>query len=450
MRALKVLGVLGLSMGLWAFWVWAAVPAGAPVIFTAPDTVTMPSGTTFAARALSASETVVLSGIISPTQITADQHDYNPSGFSAASIVRVSTDASHNLTGLLAGSGRVVLLSNIGAQDLVLVAESSASAEANRFSIGSNITLTANKTLLLHYDTTSTRWRVAGSPGGASGDILDDDGELLNPEIVTKSFILRGAGAPSAGSCPHDRAFYSDTTSLGDTYICYANGGNWSLIGANDDTVASLIPKTGSTLVATGPTNFTLTGGACVDTNGSGSTMTTTLACGSDARGDLLRRGASAYERVALGATRSTLTSNGTDAVWGTAKVLRLEFGCNDDGTTTTGSYYMRNLNRSAVCSADDSASGGGFAVSTRTGVIQRLYCVNQTAPGASQTVVYTVRIEEVNTALTCTMSGASATTCSDTSNTAAITAGELVSINYDPSADIASLNMCALEIAYE
>lgn len=33
-------------------------------------------------------------------------------------------------------------------------------------------------------------------------------------------------------------------------------------------------------------------------------------------RGDLIRRGASAPERVALGATGAQLTSNGTDAVW--------------------------------------------------------------------------------------------------------------------------------------
>lgn len=40
-------------------------------------------------------------------------------------------------------------------------------------------------------------------------------------------------------------------------------------------------------------------------------------------RGDLIRRGASAPERVALGASGSFLMSNGTDAVWGQVPIAR-------------------------------------------------------------------------------------------------------------------------------
>lgn len=36
-------------------------------------------------------------------------------------------------------------------------------------------------------------------------------------------------------------------------------------------------------------------------------------------RGDLIRRGAAAPERVALGTSGQVLTSNGTDAVWSSA-----------------------------------------------------------------------------------------------------------------------------------
>ena len=42
----------------------------------------------------------------------------------------------------------------------------------------------------------------------------------------------------------------------------------------------------------------------------------TDLTIASEARGDLLRRGASAWERVAIGANGYVLTSNGTDAAW--------------------------------------------------------------------------------------------------------------------------------------
>ena len=41
------------------------------------------------------------------------------------------------------------------------------------------------------------------------------------------------------------------------------------------------------------------------------------LAIASEVRGDILRRGASAWERYALGTVRQVLKSDGTDAVWG-------------------------------------------------------------------------------------------------------------------------------------
>ncbi len=42
-----------------------------------------------------------LTGDISPSQITADQNDYNPTGLANASVLRLSTNASHNLTGFV-------------------------------------------------------------------------------------------------------------------------------------------------------------------------------------------------------------------------------------------------------------------------------------------------------------------------------------------------------------
>ena len=112
-----------------------------------------------------------LSGDISPAQITADTHNYDPAGLSDASRIRVFTDASRNLTGIVPKSpddGRILIVCNIGSNDLVLVAQSASSTDVNRFGMSGSITLVDGDAVTLQYDTTSNRWRVIGlSPGSA-------------------------------------------------------------------------------------------------------------------------------------------------------------------------------------------------------------------------------------------------------------------------------------------
>ncbi len=58
---------------------------------------------------------LALTGIISPPQITVNQNDYAPAGFAAASVLRLSTDANRNITGLAGGSdGRLIYIYNAG------------------------------------------------------------------------------------------------------------------------------------------------------------------------------------------------------------------------------------------------------------------------------------------------------------------------------------------------
>ena len=103
-----------------------------------------------------------LSGDITPTQLAANTDNWAPTGFADASIVRASTNASRNLTGLAGGAdGRYVLLMNVGGFDLVLIHDAT-STEANRFLCpgSANLTLTPNSSVHLWYDSTSSRWRV--------------------------------------------------------------------------------------------------------------------------------------------------------------------------------------------------------------------------------------------------------------------------------------------------
>jgi hypothetical protein len=100
----------------------------------------------------------------SPAQITANQDNYSPS---AGMFQRWSSDASRNVTGMVAGvAGEIRYVWNVGANDIVLQNENASSTAANRFanSTGADITLGANKCALCMYDATSSRWRVTLLP----------------------------------------------------------------------------------------------------------------------------------------------------------------------------------------------------------------------------------------------------------------------------------------------
>ena len=96
----------------------------------------------------------------SPAQITSDQNDYD---FGRTSNARLSTDASRTITGLANGTdGRILYLANVGSFDLVLANQNASSTAANRIitGTGANVTLVADDTAILNYDSTTSRWRI--------------------------------------------------------------------------------------------------------------------------------------------------------------------------------------------------------------------------------------------------------------------------------------------------
>ncbi len=115
---------------------------------------------------------VAWSSILSPAQITANQNDYNPTGLNnggapnGATVLRLDTNASRNLTSVVGGvSGRVMVLTNIGTNPLVLTHDDGATGTAaNRFKLpnGKHITLRADDLAFGFYDVTTGRWRVLG------------------------------------------------------------------------------------------------------------------------------------------------------------------------------------------------------------------------------------------------------------------------------------------------
>jgi len=139
-------------------------------------------------------QTVAATGDITPSQITADQNDYNPTNLATSSVLRISTDASRNITGLQGGSdGRLIWVYNVGSFAAVLKDESASSTAANRFGFGADLTLGSKQGAALIYDSTGQRWRQVGGPsssGGGSGTVTS----------VTAGYGLAGGTITSSGT----------------------------------------------------------------------------------------------------------------------------------------------------------------------------------------------------------------------------------------------------------
>jgi hypothetical protein len=147
------------------------------------DGVNTWSGAQGIAAKLDAQQDFYLSGDISPSQITSNQNDYNPTGLSTASVLRLNSDASRNITGLQGGAdGRIVVLINVGSSNIVLQDANASSSAANRFAFGVDATLGANQSITLIYDSTSARWR----PLSLISETLMADGTVALPAM---SFI---------------------------------------------------------------------------------------------------------------------------------------------------------------------------------------------------------------------------------------------------------------------
>lgn len=145
-------------------------------------------------------QALTFSGDISPSQITADQNNYAPTGFSTATVLRLNSDATRNITGLAGGSdGRTVFIHNVGSFNIVLKDESASSTAGNRFALTADVTLAADATSMLQYDSTSSRWRVIGGAGsGGAGDALTSG--TLAQFAATTSAQLAGVISDETGS----------------------------------------------------------------------------------------------------------------------------------------------------------------------------------------------------------------------------------------------------------
>lgn len=92
-------------------------------------------------------------------------NNVTPSAPTIATINRLKVDTTAgacNFTGLVAGAdGQLLWILNIGANDLTLTNQSAGSTAANRFAGVADITIPANDSAMIYYDSGLTRWVMA-------------------------------------------------------------------------------------------------------------------------------------------------------------------------------------------------------------------------------------------------------------------------------------------------
>jgi hypothetical protein len=132
---------------------------------------------------------VAFPGVITPDQITSNQNDYAPLGWDSAFCLRLSTDATRDLTGIVApnpAAGRLLFIVNVGSNDITLLHENASSTAENRFlfSGASDVTLTTLSTLLLYYDSIAERWIALGGSGSGGGVTPHDLLSVTHPDTT--------------------------------------------------------------------------------------------------------------------------------------------------------------------------------------------------------------------------------------------------------------------------
>lgn len=103
--------------------------------------------------------------VLTPAQITTNQTGYNPTGLDTAERVRLSSDASRDISGIASAAATLAAkrLYNVGSFDIVLkhedVAETTAANRLLSFT-GADVTLQPDDNIEIWYDSTTARWRL--------------------------------------------------------------------------------------------------------------------------------------------------------------------------------------------------------------------------------------------------------------------------------------------------
>lgn len=107
-------------------------------------------------------KSLYVSGVLTPDAITGNTNNYNPPGLDSASTLRLSSTGAVNITGLQGGTeGRIIVIQNVGSNNITLVNLSGSSTASNRFYfLDNDIVLREAASVTLRYDGTDNVWRT--------------------------------------------------------------------------------------------------------------------------------------------------------------------------------------------------------------------------------------------------------------------------------------------------
>ena len=102
--------------------------------------------------------------VITPSELTADQDNYNPTGFSTASVVRISSDVGMRaITSMSAQTdGEIITFVNVGNYSMYFPSEHPDGTAANRIKYSEDIILKPKHSIQFFYDGTASRWVPIG------------------------------------------------------------------------------------------------------------------------------------------------------------------------------------------------------------------------------------------------------------------------------------------------
>lgn len=189
---------------------------------------------------------ILLNKVLSPSSISTNQNNYSPTGLTRSNFVRLSSSANVDITGLGTGNGRVgriLALHNVGNFNITLKNNSGSSLSANRFALTNDYPLSPNDVILLQYDTTSTKWRIFGTPrqyvdslsmsGGTLRISLYDDNKPPTELNITEN--IQDIVGGMIGTQTNISVTYNDATGK-INYVAAAGGGGGGSGSATVDT----------------------------------------------------------------------------------------------------------------------------------------------------------------------------------------------------------------------
>lgn len=160
--------------------------------------------TTIVQGSFSVGESFFLTGVNTPAAIAGANNDYGALP-STVSVARISASApGASVTGLSGGvDGRLAIVTNIGSDSISLVHDSGASAASNRMLLpgATNLTLRQNDSVLMWWDTTSSRWRLASSTNGSGSSTAPSTVEVdLGADLLASgTFDITGLSGLTPG-----------------------------------------------------------------------------------------------------------------------------------------------------------------------------------------------------------------------------------------------------------